>query len=35
MKKLYENGGINKDASDMTDAEIDQVLEGFFDFILD
>lgn len=35
MKKLYENGGINKDASDMTDSEIDEVLEGFFDFILD
>lgn len=35
MKKLYENGGINKGASDMTDAEIDKVLEGFFDFILD
>lgn len=35
MKKLYENGGINKSASDMTDAEIDKVLEGFFDFILD
>jgi hypothetical protein len=35
MKKLYENGGINKDASDMTDAEVDEVLEGFFDFILD
>ena len=35
MKKLYENGGINKDASDMTDSEVDEVLEGFFDFILD
>lgn len=35
MKKLYDTGGINKDASDMTDEEIDQVLEGFFDFILD
>jgi hypothetical protein len=35
MKKLYDTGGINKDASDMTDAEVDEVLEGFFDFILD
>ena len=35
MKKLYEDGGINKDASDMTDTEVDEVLEGFFDFILD
>jgi hypothetical protein len=35
IKKLWQDGGINKDASDMSDEEIDQVLEGFLDFILD
>jgi len=35
MKRLLDEGGIDKSASNMTDAEVDQTLERFYDFIID
>ena len=35
MKRLWEGGGIDRSASDMTDAEIDETLEDWFDYIID
>jgi len=35
MKRLWEGGGIDRSASDLTDAEIDEILEDWFDYIID
>lgn len=35
MKRLWKGGGIDKSASDMSDADIDEVLDGWFDYIID
>ena len=35
MKRLWEGGGIDKSASDMSDADIDEVLDSWFDYIID
>ena len=35
MKRLWKGGGIDRSASDMTDAEIDEILEDWFDYIID
>ena len=35
MKRLWKGGGIDRSASDMTDAEIDETLEDWFDYIID
>jgi hypothetical protein len=35
MKRLWQGGGINKSASDMSDADIDEVLDSWFDYIID
>ena len=35
MKRLWEGGGIDKSASDMSDADIDEVLYSWFDYIID
>lgn len=34
MKRLWENDGIDKSASDMTNAEIDEALESFYDYVI-
>ena len=35
MKRLWEGGGIDKSASDMSDADIDEVLDSWFNYIID
>ena len=35
MKRLWEGGGIDRSASDMSDADIDEVLDSWFDYIID